>query len=130
MKLVKYDRRRIFVLSTVAILFIGVSIGCSKSNESKIIGSWKAKTTDNGDGSVLYVIFNFHVKGGVSKKTGVMIDGRLSKHKDTIIGKYKFSEDKKNISITWDGGNTEIMNVSFPQKNKMLLGKYEMEKTG
>jgi hypothetical protein len=45
-----------------------------------------------------------------------------------MIGKYKFEDDKKHISITWDDGNLERMNVSFPQKNRMLLGKYEMEK--
>jgi hypothetical protein len=57
-----------------------------------------------------------------------MIDGQLSKPKYKKTGKYKFEEDKKSILVTWDDGNSEKMNVSFPEKNKMLLGKYEMEK--
>lgn len=129
MKFTKYYRHRILLLSTGAILFSLVSIGCLQSNKSKIVGSWKSQSINNTDGSVQYTLFKFFKEGGVSKKNLIIINEQLSKPKDKMIGKYKFKDDKKNISITWDDGNSEIMNVSFPKNNKMLLGKYEMEKT-
>ena len=127
MKIVKYDRHGILLLSTVAILFALLSVGCLQSNESKIVGRWKAQSIDNNDGSVQYIYINFHKKGLVSKNIGIMPDGQSFKPKVIMIGKYKF-EDDKIISFTWDDGSLEKTNVSFPQKNKMLLGKYEMEK--
>ena len=45
-----------------------------------------------------------------------------------MVGYYKFEDDHNNVLITWDEKNWEKTNVSFPQKNKMLLGKYELEK--
>jgi hypothetical protein len=105
-----------------------VSIGCLQGNTSKIIGSWKYQSIDNVDGSVQYTLFKFYKEGGVAKKTGNIIDDKLSKPKYKRIGRYKFEDDKNNISINWDDGNSEKMNVSFPQKNKMFLGKHEMEK--
>ena len=114
-----YDRRRIFLLSTIAILFIFISIGCFQSNKSKIIGNWKAQPIDKIAGSIEYTLFEFYKQGIVTKITG----------QSKIMGRYKFENANKKISIIWDNGNSEVMNVSFPQKNKMLLGKYAMEKT-
>ena len=127
MKFATHDRHGILLLSAVAILFALLSIGCLQSNESKIVGSWKAQSIDNNDGSVQYVFINFYNKGLVSKKTGIMVDGQSFKPNIIKIGKYKF-EDDKFISFTWDDGSSEKTNVSFPKQNKMLLGKYEMEK--
>ena len=122
------DRHRTWLLSIFTILFIILFSGCLQSNKSKIVGSWKAQSIDNVDGSIQYTLFNFHKASGVVKKTGIIIDDELSIPKRKMIGKYKFEEHKKSILITWDDGNLEKMNVSFPQYNKMLLGKYEMEK--
>ena len=127
MKYEKYGRHGTWLLSIVAVLFIIVFSGCLQSNKSKIIGSWRAQSIDNVDGSIQYTLLKFHKEGGVGKKTGIIIDGELSIPKYKMTGKYNF-EDKNNILITWDDGNSEKANVSFPQKNKMLLGKYEMEK--
>ena len=126
MKFPKDDRHGIFLLSAVVVLFVVVSIGCSQSNESKIVGNWKTQSMDSIDGSVKYTLIHFYKEGVVSKKTGIIINGQLARPQDTVIGKYKFED--KNISITWDDGKTEISNVSFPQKNKLVLGKDEMEK--
>jgi hypothetical protein len=115
-------------LSTVAVIFFLVSIGCSQSNKSKIVGSWKAQSIDNTDGSVQYTLFKFYKEGYVSKKTGIIIGDQLSKPKNKMVGYYKFEGDQNNVLITWDEKNWEKTNVSFPQKNKMLLGNYEMEK--
>jgi hypothetical protein len=68
MKFEKHDRHGICLLSTVAILFVLVSIGCSQSNKSKIVGSWKAQSVDNTDGSVQYTLLKFYKEGYVSKK--------------------------------------------------------------
>lgn len=129
MKFTKNDRHRILLLSTVAVLFVLVSMGCLQSNKAKIVGSWKSQSMNNVDGSVQYTLFKFYKEGNVSRKTVIIMNDQPSKQKDKMTGKYKFKDDKINISITWDDGSTEIMNVNFPQKNKMLLGKYEMEKT-
>lgn len=123
----KHDRRGILLLSAIIILSVVVLIGCSKSNESKIVGNWKTQFVNSVDGTVQYVFFHFYKEGVVAKKTGTIINEQLSTP-DKLIGKYKFSDDKKNLSITWDDGKTEITNVSFPQEDKMLLGKYEMDK--
>jgi hypothetical protein len=128
MKHEQHDRHGTWLLSIVAVLFIIAFSGCLQSNKSKIIGSWKAQSIDNVDGSIQYTLLKFHKEGGVGKKTGIIIDGELSIPKHKMTGKYKFEEDKKSILITWDDGNSEKTNVSFPQKNKMFLGKYEMEK--
>ena len=127
MKFAKHYRRGILLLSAIITLSVVVSIGCSKSNESKIVGNWKAQSINSVDGTVQYVVFHFYKEGVVSKKTGIIINEQLSSP-DKLIGKYKFSDDKKNLSITWDDGKSEITNVSFPQEDKMLLGKYEMDK--
>jgi hypothetical protein len=82
---------------------------------------------DSIDGGIQHTFINFYNKGVVSKMTDIIINEKLSKT-NKIMGKYKFEDDKNNISITWDDGKSEIINVSFPQENKMLLGKYEMEK--
>lgn len=129
MNTTKYDRLQIFLLSAIAILIIVVSIGCLQSNKSKIVGSWKYQSIDNVDGRVQYTLFKFYKEGGLAKNTGIIIGDQLSKPIDKRIGKYKFEDDKNVISINWDDGNSEKMNVSFPQNNKMILGKYEMEKT-
>jgi hypothetical protein len=128
MKFAKHERHGIYFLSTVAILLVLVSIGCLQNNKSKIIGSWKSQSMNNIDGNVQYTLFKFYKEGNVSRKTVITINDQSSKQKDKMIGKYKFKDDKINILITWDDGSTEIMSVGFPQKNKMLLGKYEMEK--
>jgi hypothetical protein len=128
MKRTKYDQHQLSLLSAVVILVFAISIGCLQSNKSKIIGNWKYQSIDNVDGSVQYTLFKFYKEGGVAKKTGNIIDDKLSKPKYKMIGRYKFEDDKNNISINWDDGNSEKMNVSFPQKNKMFLGKHEMEK--
>ena len=127
MKFAKYDRHGIFLLSAVAILFVVVSIGCSKSNESKIVGNWKGQSIDSINGSTQYTFINFYKVGVVSKITDIKISENLSKIKK-IMGKYKFEDGKNNISITWDDGKSEKINVNFPQDNKMLLGKHEMER--
>lgn len=127
MKLVKHDRHGILLLSITAILFLVVSIGCSKSNKSKIVGNWKAKSIASTDGIILYVFFQFYKEGVVSKKTGTITNEQLSKP-NIIVGKYKFEDDKNRISITWDDGKSETMNFSFPQESIMLLGVYELEK--
>jgi hypothetical protein len=113
--------------SAVVILLVLVSIGCSKSNESKIVGHWKVTPIDNIDGSIQNTIINFQKKGIVSKTTENIISEEVSRT-NKIIGKYKFEDDKNNISITWNDGKSEITSVNFPNVNKMLLGKYEMEK--
>lgn len=127
MKFAKYDRHGIFLLSSVVILLVLVSIGCSKSNESMIVGHWKAKSIDNVDGSIKNTIINFQKKGIVSKTTENIISEEASRT-NKITGKYKFDDDKKNISITWNDGKSEMTSVNFPNENKMLLGKFEMEK--
>ncbi len=116
------------LISAIAILVVAISIGCLQSNKSKIIGSWKYQSIDNVDGNVQYILYKFYKEGGVAKKTGIIIDDKLSKPKYKRIGRYKFEDDKNNISINWDDGNSEKMNVSFPQNNKVILGKHEMEK--
>ena len=127
MKFAKHDRHGILVLSLVAILFVVVSFGCSKSNESKIVGNWNAQSIASPDGSIQHVFFQFHKKGVVSKTTEIQINEDLSRT-NKIMGKYKFEDDRNSISITWDDGKSEILKLSFPQKNKMLLGRYELEK--
>lgn len=127
MKFTKYDRHGIFCLSAVAILLVLVSIGCSKSNETKIVGHWKTKLIDSVDGSIQYISINFQKKGAVIKITELIINEDLSRT-NKIVGKYKFEDDKKHIIITWDDGKSEITSVIFPEDNKMLLGKYELEK--
>ena len=123
----KYDRRKILLLSAVAILFVVVSIGCSKSNESNIVGNWNAQSIASSDGSIQYVFFQFHKEGVVSKITKIQINEELSRT-NRIMGKYKFEHDRNTISITWDDGKSEILKLGFPKKNKMLLGRYELEK--
>jgi len=127
MNFTKYDRHGILLLNAVAILLVLVSIGCSKNNESMIVGNWKTKSIDSIDGSIQNIIINFQKKGIVSKTTEIIISEEVSRT-NKIIGKYKFEDDKKNISITWNDGISEIKSVNFPKENKMLLGKYEMEK--
>ena len=127
MKFKKYDRHGIILLSAVVILLVLVSIGCSKSNESMIVGHWNAKSIDSIDGSIQNTIIKFQKKGIVTKTTEIVINEEASRT-NKIIGKYKFEDDKKNISITWNDGKSEITSVNFPKENKMLLGKYEMEK--
>ena len=128
MDTIKYGRHKILFISTVAILCVVVYMGCLQGNKSKIIGSWKYQSIDNVDGSIQYTLFKFYKEGGVAKKTGNIIDDKLSKPKYKMIGRYKFEDDKNKILINWDDGNSEKMNVGFPQKNKMILGKVEMEK--
>jgi len=127
MKFAKYGRHGFILISSVVTLLVLVSIGCSKSNESMIVGHWKAKSIDSIDGSEQIIIINFQKKGIVSKTTEKIINEEVSRTKK-IIGKYKFVDDKKNISITWNDGKSEITSVIFPKENKMLLGKYEMDK--
>jgi len=127
MKFIKYDRHGFILISAVVTLLVLVSIGCSKSNESMIIGHWKAKSVDSIDGSIQNIIIKFQKNGIVSKTTEYIISEDVSRT-NNIIGKYKFEDDKKNISITWNDGKSEITSVNFPKENKMLLGKYEMEK--
>ena len=127
MKFVKHDRHGILVLSIAAILFVVVSIGCSKSNKSKIVGNWKDQSIASTDGSIHYVFFQFYKEGVVSKKTGTIINEQLSKP-NIIVGKYKFEDDKNRITITWDDGKSETMKLSFPQESIMLLGIYKLEK--
>lgn len=127
MKFAKFYRNGILLLPTVAIFFVLVSIGCLQSNKSKIVGSWKTQPIDNIDGSVQYTLFKFYKEGIVSKKTVIVINEQSPKKNNKKIGKYKFKDDNNNILITWDDGNSETMNVSFPQENKMILGKYEMK---
>jgi len=127
MKFTKHGRHGILVLSLVAILFVVVSIGCSKSNESNIVGNWNAQSIASSDGSIQYVFFQFHKEGVVSKITKYQINEELSRT-NRILGKYKFEHDRNSISITWDDGKSEILKLSFPKKNKMLLGSYELEK--
>ncbi|MGE5285403.1 MAG: hypothetical protein ACM3OG_10575 [Actinomycetota bacterium] len=129
MRFTSHDRHCIVLWTTVATLIILVSFGCLQSNQSKIIGSWKTQSINNTDGNIQYTLFKFHKEGGVSKKIVIINNENSSKQKEKIIGKYKFEDDKKNISIAWDDGNSEKLNVSFPQDNKMLLGKYALEKT-
>jgi len=129
MKYAMYKRNETFLLTTVAILLILLTIGCLQSNNSKIIGSWKSQSINNKDGTVQYTSIKFYKEGLVSRKDVIIANDEVSKKNNKIIGKYMFNEDKNRIKITWDNGNSEIMNVSFPNKNKMLLGKYEMEKT-
>ena len=127
MKFAKHDRHGILVLSLVAMLFVLVLIGCSKNNESKIVGSWNDQSIVSTDGSIQYVFFQFHKAGVVSKITNTVINDQLSKT-NKIVGKYKFENDKNTISITWDDGKSETLKLSFPQKNKMLLGGYKLDK--
>jgi len=127
MKFIKYDRHGFILISAVVTLLVLVSIGCSKSNESMIIGHWKAKSVDSIDGSIQNIIIKFQKNGIVSKTTEYIISEDVSRT-NNIIGKYKFEDDKKYISITWNDGKSEITSVNFPKENKMLLGKYEMEK--
>ena len=127
MKFTKYDRHGIFLLSAVAILLVLLSSGCSNSNESKIVGHWKAKSIDSIYGSIQYISINFQKKGVVLKITEIIVSEELSRT-NKITGKYKFEDDKKNILITWEDGKSEITSVHFPKENKLLLGKYEMEK--
>ena len=119
--------RRILSLSAVALLSALVAIGCSQGNKSRIVGSWKTQSVKNEDGSVQYTMFKFYKEGNVSRKTVSAVDEESSRQKDKMIGKYTFSEDKNSISITWDAGNVEKMNIRFPQEDKMVLGEYEME---
>lgn len=120
--------KRILYISAVALLSALMAIGCSQGNKSKIVGSWKTQSVKNADGSVQYTMFKFYKEGNVSKKTVSIDNEESSRPKDKMIGKYTFSDDKNNISILWDAGNIEKMNISFPQKDKMILGEYEMEK--
>ena len=129
MKYAMYKRNETFLLTTVAILLILLTIGCLQSNNSKIIGSWKSQSINNKDGTVQYTSIKFYKEGLVSRKDVIIANDEVSKKNNKIIGKYMFNDDKNSIKITWDNGNSEIMNVSFPNKNKMLLGIYEMEKT-
>ena len=99
MKLVKHDRHGILLLSITAILFLVVSIGCSKSNKSKIVGNWKAKSIASTDGIIQYVFFQFYKEGVVSiRNSGTIINEQLSRP-NIIVGKYKFGDDKNRISI-------------------------------
>jgi len=128
MRLTKYKRHKIFLLSIVIIVnFLGY-IGCSQSNKDKIIGNWKPQIIDNNDVSAKYTLFKFHTEGIVSKKTVIVVDEKSTNNKDKIIGRYKFKKENNDLEINWDDGKSEIINVSFPQKNIMLLGKYKMEK--
>ena len=129
MKFTIHGQHGKLLLSTVVILFVFVSMGCFQSNKSKIIGSWKTKSINNIDGNVQHTIYKFHKKGIVSKKTEFIIDDQLSnKYSSKIIGKYKFEDNGNRILITWDGKNTEVMDVNFTKNNKLVLGKYEMDK--
>jgi major membrane immunogen (membrane-anchored lipoprotein) len=120
MNSIKHDRHRIGFLRTGMIFFIIALIGCSQSNESKIIGIWNA-THDKTD--IPYsVSFSFHKEGGVKTETTYM-DKKIWK-----IGKYKFKDDN-NISITWDNGKIEIINVKFQDKDKLILyGNLELNR--
>ena len=129
MKYAIHGRHGKLLLSTVIMLFVFVSMGCFQSNKSKIIGSWKTQSINNIDRNVEYTIYKFHKQGIVSKKIGFIINDQLSnKYSSKVIGKYKFDDDGNRISITWDGRNSEVMDVSFTKNDKMLLGKYEMDR--
>lgn len=123
----KYDRHGMLFLSVVAILLALLSIGCSKNNESRIIGHWKVKSMNSVDGGIQNVVINFQEKGAVSKTTEIIVSEDLSRT-NKVSGRYKFSDDKINISITWNDGQSEVESVKFPDENKMLLGKLELEK--
>ena len=73
-------------------------------------------------------MYKFYKEGNVSRKIVSAVGEESSRQKDKMIGKYTFSEDKNSISITWDVGSMEKMNIRFPQEDKMVLGGYEMEK--
>ena len=129
MKFAIHGRHGKLLLSTVVILFVFLSTGCFQSNKSKIVGSWKTQSINNIDGNVQYIIYKFHKQGIVSKKIGLTANDQLSnKHSSKYIGKYKFEDNDNRILITWDDKNSEVMDVSFTKNNKMLLGKYEMDK--
>ena len=129
MKFAIHGRHGKFLLSTVVMVFVFVSMGCFQTNASKIIGSWRTQSINNIDGNVQCTIYKFHKQGIVSKKIGFIINDRLSnKYSNKIIGKYKFQDNNNKILITFDGKDSEVMDVSFTKNNKMLLGKYEMYK--
>jgi hypothetical protein len=127
MKIPKYDRHGIFLLSALTILFVVGSIGCSKSNDSSIVGNWNGKSINSMDGSGQNIIIKFNDKGDVSKITENIISDELSRT-NKINGKYRIEGNRSRISITWDDGKSEVLELSFPKENKMLLGRTELEK--
>ena len=106
-----------------------LSAGCSQSNESKVLGTWMAKTSNDIDQKEMLIYYKFFENGIVSIRTRSVDKENESRPRIKMIGKYKFEKDNENITFHWDDGHSETMKFVFPETNKMILGKYEMEKT-
>jgi hypothetical protein len=109
------------------VLFYVFNSGCSQSNESKIIGSWRISLQINKPNpATITTSWTFDKGGDIKVDTKVVFNNKEENY-TTLTGKYKF-KDKNNISYSFDGKNTTIKEVRFPDNNSMLFGGEKMER--
>ncbi len=122
-----YNRRRIILLSVCVVLFSILQSGCAQKNESKIIGNWNnTLQIDKPYPMTVTTLWTFDKEGGI--KVDIKT---VSNNKEKIIskltGKYKF-KDKNSITYSFDNNTTRTNQVSFPDKDTMILGIDKLER--
>jgi hypothetical protein len=122
-----YNRHRIILLSVCIVLFYILQSGCAQSNESKIIGSWKnSLQMDKSNPMTIMTSWTFD-KGGGIKVDVKMVSNNKEEINSTLTGKYKF-KDRNSITYSFDNNTMRTNQVSFPDKDTMLLGIDKLER--
>jgi hypothetical protein len=122
-----YNRHRIILVSVYIVLFYILQSGCAQSNESKIIGSWKnSLQMDKSNPMTIMTSWTFD-KGGGIKVDVKMVSNNKEKINSTLTGKYKF-KDRNSIIYSFDNNTMRTNQVSFPDKDTMLLGIDKLER--
>ena len=122
-----YNRHRIILLSVGIVLFYILQSGCAQSNESKIIGSWKISLQmDKSNPITIMTSWTFD-KGGGIKVDVKMVSNNKEKINSTLTGKYNF-KDRNSIIYSFDNNTMRTSQVSFPDKDTMLLGIDKLER--
>jgi hypothetical protein len=122
-----YNRHRIILLSACIVLVYILQSGCAQSNESKIIGSWKnSLQMDKPNPMTIITSWTFY-KGGKIKVNVKMVSNNKEEINSILTGKYKF-EDRNSITYSFDNKTMRTNQVSFPDKDTMLLGIDKLER--
>jgi hypothetical protein len=107
-------------------------VGCSQSNESKIVGTWRTLPVDDNSrpGMTLNGVYTFFKGGGIKIEYRSELSDPSSWPWDyakytSNTGKYKF-EDENNVSYTTNMDPMTIKSVSFPEKDRMKFGNQEL----
>jgi hypothetical protein len=107
------------------LVLMALVTGCSQSNESKIIGTWRTLPYEDLSHAVRvngkYTFF----KGGGIKIAYEFDSGYGPPNYTSKTGTYKF-EDENNVSYVTDAQPMQITSVSFPEKDRMKFGNQEL----